>query len=93
MYTLRTVAPSSKQSNQSVGDFYSVIERDFNYPEFAVNYKEFFGKEHSSEMSDDEGYNVYAFVQHFGTTIPLYENSSYYIMTESGKTFSNLSRR
>lgn len=96
MYTLRTVEANQKQTNQLIGDLYSFVERDSNYEEFYDIFKELFGKAHVAdgcETADDHTQNVYGFIQHMGNTIPLYKNGSYYIMTEYGKTFSNLSYR
>lgn len=94
MYTLRTVTASNNQINQSIGGCYSVINRDFNYTEFKDYFRDMFLKEHVADLddsADEYSKNVYAFVIWFGEVTPLYKDSYYYIMTETGKTFSNLS--
>lgn len=96
MYTLRTVEANQKQTNQLIGDLYSFVDRDSNEEEFSDIFKDLFGKPHVADLddtADDHTKNVYGFIQHLGCTIPLYKENAYYIMTESGKTFSNLSYR
>ena len=74
MYTLRRIFNCGFQTNVSLNDNYSLAYK--GSAEFEKAYKEL----------DDDSITIYAFVN----SIPLYRNSSYYIMTESGKTFSNL---
>lgn len=94
MYTLRTMTAKNKQINQEIGNVYSLIERDFNYEEFSDAFKIVFGRNHVADLdntADDFTKECHAFIECMGATIPLYKHSCYYIMTESGKTFSNLS--
>lgn len=96
MYTLRTVDANQKQTNQLIGSIYSLIDRDSNYDEFSDNFRMLFGKPHVADLdenSDEHTKNVYSIIDFMGNMIPLYKNTAYYIMTESGKTFSNLSYR
>lgn len=94
MYTLRTMTAENKQTNLAIGNVYSIICRDSNYDEFADTFLLIFGLKHVADM--DEGSveitkSCHGFVQIKGDCIPLYKKNKYYIMTESGKTFSNLS--
>lgn len=94
MYTLRTILANNKQINQSIGNVYSIVERDFNYQEFCDMFKMVFGRNHVADLdetADNFTKECHAFIQFMGDTLPLYKHSNYYIMTESGKTFSNLS--
>jgi len=96
MYTLRMVDSNQKQTNQLIGNIYSLIDRNSNYNEFSGNFRMLFGKSHVADLdenSDEHTKNVYAILDFMGDMIPLYKDTAYYIMTESGKTFSNLSYR
>lgn len=83
MYTLRKVV-DNVQSNQNLGIQYQVIEKETNKKEFKKAKEFFFGEEEEN--------SCYAIIVCNGGSelIPLYKNQSNYIMTESGKTFSNL---
>jgi hypothetical protein len=94
MYTLRTVTESNKQINQLIGDLYSVIDRHVNYDEFSDVFFDCFGVKHVADLdetSNEFTKSCHGFLEHKGEYIPLYFKNNYYIMTESGKTFSNLS--
>lgn len=96
MYTFRTITSSNKQINQLIGDDYSFIDSHVNYDEFSDVFLECFGINHIADL--DETANeltktCHAFLEYKGEYIPLYVKNNYYIMTESGKTFSNLSYR
>lgn len=95
MYTLRKVI-DNVQHNQSIGENYQVIERDSNYNEFRKAYHTLFKSEHVADKdtnSDNFTKECYIIlIVKSGTEmIPLYKNQKNYIMTESGKTFCNLS--
>lgn len=95
MYTLRTIV-KNVQLNKSLGEDYAVIERETNYEEFAKTFKTCFQTEHVADDDKESTrftQNCYAFIVHNegSAIIPLYKNQSVYVMTESGKTFSNLS--
>lgn len=97
MYTLRTISSLKKgvQHNQSLGEHYNFIHRDSNPEEFRKNYKVVFGKSHvadSDTAANEHSTNCYGFVVgNYGKDIwPLYKKDIYYVMTESGKTFCNL---
>lgn len=96
MYTLRTIIENDYQHNQALGSCYSLVSREsVNGKEFNKALAVFLNVELYAEMPQkeaDEAMKIYAFILKEDTTpIPLYINNKYYIMTESGKTFTNLS--
>lgn len=95
MYTLRRIKDNI-QTNEFLGKDYQVIERHSNYEEFEKAYLSFHGKNHVADLDTERDLfskQTYIFIIHNkGSEItPLYKDSKNYIMTESGKTFSNLS--
>lgn len=97
MYTLRKIF-DNVQHNQLIGDEYSLVDRESNYDEFCRAFEVTFGSKH---VADDDteattfSKSCYAilFVNGGSATIPLYKKQSNYIMTDSGKTFANLTYR
>jgi len=94
MYTLRTIQDDI-QTNECLGNNYQLIERNSNYDEFQKAFFSFHEKNHVADLdteSDHFSKQTYAFVifKNGSEIIPLYKNQSNYIMTDSGKTFSNL---
>lgn len=94
MYTLRKVIDNI-QSNKELGDEYQVVDRETNYIEFCKAFKVIFGIDHVSDL--DTTSNNYSETCHSiilfggGNRIePLYKNQFNYIMSDNGKTFSNL---
>lgn len=89
MYTLRRIAGDGVQMNIALGRTYNLIEKEKSKFEFDKCYDYLFKmKEEDAAVSsvyafvsDEDGKNIY----------PLYKNQKAYIMTESGKTFSNIS--
>lgn len=95
MYTLRTIKDNI-QTNECLGKDYKVIERHSNYEEFQKVYLRFHDKNHVADLdteSDNFSKENYIFIIHNkgSEIIPLYKDRKNYIMTENGKTFSNLS--
>lgn len=93
MFALRKII-ENQQNNYSLGIEYTVVERFVEPEKFSEVFLKSFGYSHVSDldpMSDNYTKNCYAFIltQEFDA-IPLYLNQKNYIMTESGKTFSNL---
>lgn len=93
MFALRKIIGNT-QTNYALGIQYQVVERVVDYEDFKVAFKHSFGYEHVSDLddkSDNYTKNCYAFlVTPDFDPIPLYMNQKNYIMTDSGKTFSNL---
>lgn len=93
MFALRKIIENT-QTNYALGIQYQVVERFVDYEDFKVAFKQSFGYEHVADLDDKaDNYtkNCYAFISTPDyELIPLYMNQKNYIMTESGKTFSNL---
>jgi len=97
-FILRKVLNDNTQTNIVLGDQYQLIERDTNYDEFSKAFEVDFGKFHVADLdpeSDNFTKNCYAFlvINEGSKFIPLYKGQFNYIMTDSGKTFANLSYR
>lgn len=83
------------QSNQELGNQYQVIVREENYNDFGKAFEKVFGRTHVADddsESNDYTKKCYAIIvcNDASELIPLYKNQSNYVMTESGKTFCNL---
>ena len=93
MFALRKIIENN-QTNYALGIQYSIIHR-FEEPElFQETFLKVFGYNHVADLdptSDNYTKNCYAFIMtNDFEPIPLYFNQKNYIMTENGKTFSNL---
>lgn len=96
MYTLRRITEDNTQINLSIGESYCYDDREQNYEEFKNHFHNYFQKNHVADLdntADNDTKLVYGFISFQGNLMPLYKNQMNYIMTESGKTFSNLSYR
>jgi len=92
MYTHRTITDNI-QFNVCLGNHYNVIERHANYKEFCQSYKTVFEKEHVADYDEKSTQNskeIYAFIHSEKGVFALFKKDKNFIMTESGKTFSNL---
>lgn len=88
MFILRIYTKAEKvETNQVLGPIYSIIRKEENPTEFELILTNQFKR-----LNEDV---IYAFVSYdSGREMrPLYKGQSAYIMTESGKTFSNVSDR
>lgn len=93
MYTLRTLTQEGHQSNLALGNNYSFIPRETAPEAFARVYVNAY---QSKEMVIDGTPNedCYGMIQsELINFIFLWKGEWNYIMTENGKTFSNLSHR
>jgi len=95
MYTLRKII-EGMEFNQEIGTQYQVIDRTTNYEKFAEAFNLCLGYRHVADLdteSDQHTKNCYTIlvINKGAEMIPLYIGQSNYIMTETGKTFSNLS--
>lgn len=84
MYTLRTVFQTGIERNNFLGENYELIKKE-NEEEFKYYFDDLFP---NPEINDEEC--VFALLITPKSTIPLYDVHSYYIVGETGKTFSNL---
>lgn len=96
MFALRKIIGNS-QTNYALGVEYTVVEREVECEKFSEVFLKSFGYSHVADLdpeSDNYTKNCYAFIltQDFDA-IPLYMKQKNYVMTESGKTFSNLTYR
>lgn len=94
MYTLRSIT-KGLQRNENLGSNYSLVHRDYNYAEFQRQFKFVFDKDHVADLdlqSDGDTKGVFAFVvsENGGQIFTLLKDVDYYIMTDTGRTFDNL---
>lgn len=92
MYTLRTFTDVS-ELNINLGDQYEITRRFVSPKEFAKSFEAHFEKKHVADSDPDaseESKLCYAIIHTKRDTIPLYKGQNNYIMTDSGKTFSNI---
>jgi hypothetical protein len=87
MFALRQINREGLESNLSLGNRYNIVHRD-RHPE---RFKEALG----NTVTHPDQEKVYAILIYDGGTdsYPLYEGQYYYIMTESGRTFDNVTMR
>lgn len=84
MYTLRQINKKGVQANTNLGDHYHVVHRgqeDFERSNYVQKNKELLEKCFAIVIYAKGDYQE---------VWPLYEDFSYYIMTDTGKTFDNL---
>jgi hypothetical protein len=73
------------ETDTMLGGFYSYIEKDKNEKVF---------NEISREWSADDLNGCYAVITFFDESVmPLYEGSSYYVMTDTGGTVANRTKK
>ncbi len=92
MFILRQISKEGIESNSIIGDSYNFIHKDINYREFCKTFELTFEKSYEEDLKDDNAKTCYAFISNGVFMRPLYKGNSYFIMTEGGKTFSNVSR-
>lgn len=87
MYHLRIITEEGVESNKQLGNDYTVINREKNAKAFTRVVEQAF--------KDGVEEEIYCFVTAMGgaAVFGLHEKSQAYIMTESGATFSNLTKR
>lgn len=86
MFILRRITSQNVERNTVIGESYILIDAEKN-PE---DYKKSLNVMKWSSDSD-----IYGFISHNegSKLIPLYMKSTYFVMTESGKTFANISNK
>ena len=92
MFTLRRISSSGVEMNQFLGNGYTLVDRESNYPEFCETFEKTFGYPHTADLDDTSTFdskNVYAFVV-ADSIQPLYKKQKNFIMSDSGRTFDNL---
>ncbi len=83
MYTLRKIDKENRECNTNLGNHYSVLHSERNEKEFNDAVIEHYDKDKIHCFVFDEG----------GRLNAIYKNEAAYIMTDTGKTFDNLSFR
>ncbi len=85
MLILRTILESGEESNQDLGDNYHLLRKNQDDDRFnqLLEYTTVADKYKTDVFAV---VSTYSYVKH----IPLFKNNKYYIMTDSGKTFTNL---
>jgi len=91
MFILRRYTGESSEINQSLGDSYVLVKKDVNFDAFKETYS-IFTEGGSYDLDSPISDNIYMFIvcKKGSEVIPLYRPSTYYIMTENGATFANL---
>ena len=95
MFTLRQISSKGMQNNTVLGKNYKVLMREEHYDLFCEIYKKVFEQDHVSDLdptASDISKDCYGFV-YSDECHPLFKGESYFIMTENGKTFDNLTYR
>lgn len=87
MYTLRTIRTNYPIANQCLGDHYHTILKESTPEEFKKTCEIYW--------NEPEPEQTYGFIVCFNGSkvLPLFAGNFYYIMTENGKTFDNLSQK
>ena len=86
MFILREITEKKLEVNTCLDIEYVLVLKEKNEEEF---------KKRTALWSDDDLKNVYGLVcfDNGDSMMPLYIESSYYIMTSDGKTFANISNK
>ena len=86
MFILRRVTKSKLEVNTCLDVYYVLILKEKNKEDFDG---------HTKLWSEEDLKDVYGLVcvDDTDTIMPLYKDSSYYIMTGDGQTFSNISEK
>ena len=95
MYTLRTITEDG-EVNVNLGDYYEITRRFVDRESFSRLFENHFEKKHVADLdpgADEETRRCYAIISTQRDTVPLYTGQENYIMTDSGKTFSNLTSK
>ncbi len=85
MYTLRQIKSNGAEFNSALGNDYTVYHIDKSEEIFKEAFKAVFEEDYNNEVK------CYAIIYAGKSKFPLYLGDQNYIVTESGKTFSNIS--
>lgn len=95
MFILRRYTSEHNEVNESLGDSYNLVKKEINPEEFNRTYKIWAGV--GEDLIEDnlvtDGIYMFIIYKDGREIIPLHKASTYYIMTENGKTFSNITYR
>jgi len=92
MYTLTQIAKDGFTSHDYLGYGFGVVNKEISPEYFLKSYLAWSGENDNPNAEIDINENIFAFVISEGgkEIFPLYKNQQYYIVTENGKTFKNL---
>ena len=87
MFTFRRVLQDGLEANRSIGSDYTLVLKEKSQKEFDKTFKLFYG-----DPEENLEQPIYGFIITEGgkDIIPLYVNSKNYMMTDSGKTYANI---
>lgn len=86
MFVLRRITQNKLEVNTLLDVFYTLILKEKNKEEFDDRIKQW-------DEEDLKGVYGLVCVDDTDLIMPLYEDSSYFIMTSQGQTFSNISKK
>ena len=96
MYTLRKVSKELGTSNESLGNYYTSINRFENPDRFRELFKKVYGRNHVADMDDKADEYTIGIIGFIMTSndniIPIHEGAAHYVVTESGATFERVNR-
>lgn len=87
MFVLRQITKDGQVSNLNLGDRYTYIDKE--------NSIEAFNASVGRANSHPDQEKIFGLIAHENSSdiYPLYKGFNYYVMTDCGKTFENLTRR
>lgn len=81
MFILRRFTKDGQESNEVIGEYYNIVNQEHSPKDF-------------DNIKEREKYagDIHAFIicRKGSSVVPLYKNSTYYMMLSSGETFANL---
>jgi len=86
MFILRRFTSEGFESNSVIGESYNPVYKETNLDEFNRT-------QELMKFSEIDQIFCFMVYKNGSEILPLYKKSNYYMMTESGKTFANLTFR
>lgn len=83
IYSLRTFKQTGIQEDETIGRRFETIYKDSNKEEFDYHFNNTLGDEFRAD-------NIYALIYSEEVCIPLYKTHRYYVVTEHGNTYANV---
>lgn len=88
IYSLRTFKQTGIQEDKTIGRRFETIFKDSNKEEFEHHYENTLDDDFKNNKD-----NIYAFIYSMEVCIPLYKTHRYYVVTEHGNTYANITYR
>ena len=85
IYSLRTFKQTGVQEDESIGSRFETIYRDSNPQEFDHHFDKTLGEDFKGDKE-----NMYGMLYSEDICIPLYKTHRYYVVTEHGNTYANI---